>query len=341
MNNDGILLIGCGKQAEKHIAGLRASGVENIVLQDIDGDLARGLAKKTDLNWVEDVDAALSDDSIVAVDICTPTPSHYPLLKSAFEAGKHAFCEKPFCETSDQARELAVLADRKSLKCAVGYIYRFVPAFELLKELLEGSASGAGHPLGRITCATLKVGGRGSHAEWKHTAAQGGGAINEMLVHMLDLAIWLFGREGDVELLIKKLLRPRRSIGGREILADAEDYVVLRADLGGVESLIEADLVTPAFLQQVQVQGENGSFMGSIQPSMPNYLLLLEGRGEFDSGMSPLVFEDTNLFAKQMADFVKMLKEPTHKPRCPISDSLRLMELIEDVRGQTGSAAGG
>lgn len=281
-----------------------------------------------------DLEAALSDEEVAAIDVCTPTSSHYGLLKAAFTAGKHAFCEKPLCEAVDEARELLALAQAKGCKCGVGFIYRYAPSFELLRELIGGIGQGDQYPLGNVVCATLKVGGRGSHAVWKHRAEAGGGAINEMLVHMLDLALWLFGHEGEVELLVERLLQPERIISGEKIVADAEDYVVLRATLGGVEMLIEADLITPAFLQQVLVQGNNGSFMGSIQPSMPNLLFLIDERGCFKKGLTPLKFTDSDLFAKQMWDFARMLREPEHQPRCQIEESLRLMELIEVVRGR-------
>ena len=335
MAREGILIVGCGKQAEKHINGLRKAGLENIVLNDIDADRARALAKTSDLPWLENFEAALSDEGIVAVDICTPTPSHYPLAKASLSAKKHVFCEKPLCETSTQARELAQLARTNERACAVGFIYRFAPAFELLKDIVDGQGRGADKPLGEILCATLKVGGRGSHAAWKHTSATGGGAVNEMLVHMVDLAMWLFGKDGEVELLVKRLLRPTRMIGGEEIAADAEDYVVLKTDLGGVESLIEANLVTPAFLQQVLVQGSNGSFAGSIQKIMPNYMFLIDECGKFNAGMTELSFDDNDLFAKQMTDFAKTIRDPNHQSRSTAEDSVRLLELIENVRSAT------
>jgi len=334
MSGERVLVVGCGKQAEKHIHGLRKAGIEDILLFDIRNDLARSLGSRLLLPAIDDLEAALGNEEVVAIDVCTPTPSHYGLLNLAFTAGKHAFCEKPLCETVDEARRLVELAQATGCKCGVGFIYRFAPPFEVLREILSGVGQGNQHPLGKVVCAGLKIGGRGSHAAWKHRAETGGGAINEMLVHMLDLAIWLFGPEGEVELLVERLLQPERTIGSEKIVANAEDYVVLRATLGGVETLIEADLVTPAFLQQVLVQGDNGSFMGSIQPSMPSALFLVHERGCFKKGNTPIAVADNDLFAKQMSDFAKMLREPGHQPRCPIEESLRLLELIEVVRAR-------
>ncbi|HEY3543407.1 MAG TPA: Gfo/Idh/MocA family oxidoreductase, partial [Gaiellaceae bacterium] len=42
-----------------------------------------------------DLDDLLNDDSLDAVVIATPVPTHHPLAKRALEAGKHVFVEKP------------------------------------------------------------------------------------------------------------------------------------------------------------------------------------------------------------------------------------------------------
>jgi predicted dehydrogenase len=80
--------------------------------------------------------------------------------------------------------------------------------------------------------------------------AAGGGAINEMLVHMLDLAVWYFGPPVETELLVSKVLRPTRLIQGKSCEVDAEDFVVMRmASASSVEILLQADMVTASFAQ--------------------------------------------------------------------------------------------
>ena len=49
-----------------------------------------------------------------AVDIITPTDSHFDLCRKSIEAGKDVFVEKPFTSTSREAAELEDLAARKS-----------------------------------------------------------------------------------------------------------------------------------------------------------------------------------------------------------------------------------
>src|SRR5207253_3440791 len=67
-----LAVIGCGKQAAKHISGLRRIDGVELVLADKDPGLARALGAKEGLPWVAEVDAVLADASVAAIDICTP-----------------------------------------------------------------------------------------------------------------------------------------------------------------------------------------------------------------------------------------------------------------------------
>ena len=64
-----------------------------------------------------------------AVDIITPTLSHFALAKQALEAGKHVFVEKPITNTPEEAEMLMNLAAEKNLVGQVGHVERFNPAF--------------------------------------------------------------------------------------------------------------------------------------------------------------------------------------------------------------------
>jgi predicted dehydrogenase len=73
-------------------------------------------------------------DAVDAVDIVTPTVTHFELAKKAIEKGKHVFIEKPITETPEQAKELLELMEKYQVKVQVGHVERFNPAMLALDE---------------------------------------------------------------------------------------------------------------------------------------------------------------------------------------------------------------
>ncbi len=320
-----IGLIGCGKQASKHIAGLQQdSGVE-VAVCDIDAARAQAIAEKFGLAWSADVDAFLADPALTAVNIATPTTTHADLALRAIDAGKHFFCEKPLCRDLAEARRIHDRAAERGVTGMVGYVYRYSPVFEVGCRLSGDSA-----PLGAPVSALFRIGGRGDHEVWKHRRESNGGAIAEMLVHMLDLAIWYFGPISSIDVIERDLLRPRRVIGGVETNVDAEDFALVRCQMAnGLGVYIQADLVTPAFSQYAEIQFERGSFMGSIQSELPSYVFATRDAGEYPAGKTVLDFGAVNLFERQMEAFCCLVRDSSQPDRNSLEDSLRVMEALE------------
>lgn len=336
MNKVRIGLIGCGKQAPKHIQSLKKVPNVEIVLADIEAPLAQRLAEDEGLIWVPHPDEILLDKSICAVDICTPTHSHSSLIKRALLEKKDIFCEKPLCESLEEAIEVQHLAAQRECIVMVGYIYRFSPIFELGYQLFrEQQFNGSGLVFGVPLWAFMRLGGRGSHQIWKHVKSKGGGAINEMLVHMIDLANWFFGPLQQVEVVSCNLRRPRRFIQSDWVDVNAEDFILVRClSEGGVEILCQADLLTPAFSQYVEIQCDNGSYMGSIQAEMPSYIFVKEGRAGYPAGKTELNFGPRNLCDAQMMRFVQTVLRKRPLDRNTIEDSVELLRILKQIREQ-------
>ena len=65
------------------------------------------------------MEQAFEDESIDAVWVLTINDTHYEYVKMCLERGKHVVVEKPVTPTSEQAYELAKLAQEKNLVLAV------------------------------------------------------------------------------------------------------------------------------------------------------------------------------------------------------------------------------
>jgi myo-inositol 2-dehydrogenase / D-chiro-inositol 1-dehydrogenase len=335
-----IALLGCGRQGTKHLASLRkCSGVE-VSLADKQPELARALADREGVRWVAEVDEVFADAGISAVDVCVPTPLHAPLIRRALAAGKDFFCEKPLCETAAEARQLMDLARHGGRVGVVGYVYRHAPSLQAARAILGAGGDGRTSPvLGTISVALMRIGGRGSAAVWKHRRAEGGGAINEMLVHMVDLAVWFFGPLEAGELLIDEVLRRRRVIAGRSEEVDAEDFVLARfTSRSGVPIIIQADLLTPSFSQTVEIQGDNGTLMTSIQPEMPHFVFAIRAAGGYPAGRTDLQNPTPNLFDVQMAKFIDAVRTRQPLGDETLADSVLVMQALEGLQQQRRGA---
>jgi predicted dehydrogenase len=76
----------------------------------------------------ENFETFLQSEQVDAVYIALPNDMHYEYCRKALQNGVHVLCEKPFTLSSDEARELHLLAERKKLKLMVAYRLHFEPS---------------------------------------------------------------------------------------------------------------------------------------------------------------------------------------------------------------------
>ena len=324
-----IAILGCGKQAHKHITALKKAGVDEIVVFDIVQQLALALAEKTNVFVASSIEEIMTDLKVQGAIIATPTPCHFEHIKQALLANKNVFCEKPLCDSLHQTIELQRISQETGRFVQVGYVYRYVEAFKYIYHLLNS----IDNPLGSIHSAYLRLGGRGGHSEWKHDKTRGGGAKSEMLVHMVDLAQWILGPIANILHVEEHLLRPTRIINNKQCIVNAEDMVLLTAfTQNNAHIVLQSDLVTPSFRQFLEIQGENGSFIGSIDEHFSSQLFLINATENYAAGLHKLSFPTNNIFDVQMKDFINNLNSMEIGSAASILDShqiLNVMSLIQ------------
>lgn len=76
-------------------------------------------------------------DDIDLIDINAPSDAHKAIAIAAAEAGKHVFCEKPLALTLADSREMLDAAEKAGIVHMVGFNYRFAPAVQLAKKLID------------------------------------------------------------------------------------------------------------------------------------------------------------------------------------------------------------
>jgi predicted dehydrogenase len=88
---------------------------------------------------LEDV---LSDESIDAVVIATPVPTHASLATAVLEAGKHCFVEKPLAQSVADAERAVAAARAGGRVLMVGHLLEYHPGVEKLGELVRAGELG-------------------------------------------------------------------------------------------------------------------------------------------------------------------------------------------------------
>ncbi len=94
-------------------------------------------AKFPDVRFTRDFGRVLADPGIRAVALATPAVTHYGMARTAMEAGKDVFVEKPLAIKVEEGRALVDLAGRLGRVLMVGHILRFHPAVIALGRLIS------------------------------------------------------------------------------------------------------------------------------------------------------------------------------------------------------------
>jgi len=87
-------------------------------------------------------DDLLEDPDVEAIAIATPVSTHFELCLAALQAGKHAFVEKPFAGSTEQALALIALAEERGLLVMPGHTFLYSPPVDAVRKLITAGDLG-------------------------------------------------------------------------------------------------------------------------------------------------------------------------------------------------------
>jgi len=88
-------------------------------------------------NVYDSHEALIAREDVDLIDVCTPSATHFDLTWAALQAGKHVLCEKPVAYDYRDTRRAAALARAKGLKTKLGFTFRYSPAMQYMKTLID------------------------------------------------------------------------------------------------------------------------------------------------------------------------------------------------------------
>lgn len=130
-----IGLFGAGHLGKIHMQQwLQVAGAELVGFYDPNNASAEGAIQQYGVKRFNSVDDLIA--AVEAVDIVTTTIAHFEIARACLQAGKHVFIEKPLAHTMEEASELIKLVGEAGVKCQVGHVERYNPAFLALGDQL-------------------------------------------------------------------------------------------------------------------------------------------------------------------------------------------------------------
>lgn len=153
---------------------------------------ARAKAFAQDYGFVKaysSYEALVKDEEVELIYIATPHSHHYEHAKLCIEHGKAVLCEKAFTRNAKEAKEILDLARKKRVFITEAIWTRFMPSRKMIQELL---ASGI---IGKPMTLTANLGYNIAHKERIAEPALAGGALLDIGIYPLNLALMVFGHE--------------------------------------------------------------------------------------------------------------------------------------------------
>ena len=100
-------------------------------------DKAKEFASEFNCEKFGSYEDVISDDSVDAVYISTPIKSHAEWSKKATTAGKHVYVEKSSTYDLKSAKEMVESAKENNVRLMEGFMFRFHPQHQKVKELIK------------------------------------------------------------------------------------------------------------------------------------------------------------------------------------------------------------
>jgi predicted dehydrogenase len=191
------VVVGLGWWGQKIVTDLADSEHVRVVLGVDVAESARERVAAHGIRVATLLDEALADETVEAMILCTPHRLHAEQIVAVAKAGKHVFCEKPLTTNGRDARTAIAAVQAAGVQLGIGHERRFEPAVQQLREMCRSGELGT----------PLVFEGNFSQDKfldlpadnWRLSAADAPvGPLSATGIHMVDLAIAVFGRPVEV-----------------------------------------------------------------------------------------------------------------------------------------------
>ncbi len=184
----GVGIVGLGGMGHLHARSISELGADVVAGADLVEAQRQRFATEFGAATYETHEGLVEDDAVDAVIVTTPNRFHEPITVDALEAGRHVLVEKPLAHTLESAERVARAAARADGICMVGFHNRHAASMAMFS---EHHARGRFGDLTHIEANYVRRRGVPGPGSWfTDPELAGGGALLDIGVHALDLALY-------------------------------------------------------------------------------------------------------------------------------------------------------
>lgn len=332
-----IALIGVGKMGMSHLAiANQTPGIEVKAISDTSKVLLRFVEKNTSFKGYADYKKMIDDVPLDGIMVLVPNAFHFELAKYCIEKGINVFVEKPFTLTYADSKTLVDLAEKNHVKGQVGYVNRFNPIFQRVKQLLEKNVIGdVSNYINRMTGGVVLKENKG----WRNDYSKGGGCLFDYGPHCFDLSTYFFGTEVKVQSSVLK-----------KVFSTAVDDVVYSTLLHndkivGLNYINWSDSSVRKATNSVEIMGSKGKITASKQ-ELSIYLTEANSELGLDKGWNQIYVTDENTdvayylrgedFSRQLMEFSDLLNGEVDEATSSFYSASVTDRLLEETKRLAG-----
>ncbi|MBM7541117.1 Gfo/Idh/MocA family oxidoreductase [Amphibacillus cookii] len=229
--------------------------------------------KMEGVHYTTDLEELLQDKEIQLIVICTRYDSHYEYAKQVLAHDKHCLVEKPFMETSEQAKEIFALAKEKGLIIQAYQNRRFDSDFLTVQKVIEEGK------VGELLEVEMHFDYYRPHVpESVNSFNAAASFLYEHGCHTLDQVVSYFGKPDHVYYDVRQLLGPGRM----------NDYFDLDLYYGKLKVSVKSSYFRLKSRPSFVVYGTKGCFVKQTKDRQEEHLKLFHMPDHDDFGVDTL-----------------------------------------------------
>ena len=249
---NGFGIIGTGAVAHLHARAVCA--LQDAELVGVYGNLSdscRDFAEQYGCRAYSSAEEMKGDPDVQFVCICTPSGSHLEPALLMAEAQKNLIIEKPLEVTPDRCDRIIEACRREGVLLSGIFQTRFHPVMRELKKAVDNGLFGT-----ISLCSAYVKWFRDQDyydsSPWRGTwALDGGGAVMNQSIHVVDLLLWLMGPVAELKAFGETL--SHKNIEVEDTLTG-----ILRFESGALGTIESTTGAWPGAFKKVEICGSRG-----------------------------------------------------------------------------------